>query len=159
MCFFRNFHWSIVDLQCLLVSAMQPSDSVIHMKWSLFQIFFPLDDLRVLNQAPSAAEWVLSSHSFYAQQCVYANPNPQSLSPSAHPGSHTFLYICDSLCVSKVTCTVSRGICLAVPRNAFFSSFLCSPDPGQPARRSHRRCSWWRTSDVLESRRHVGKAP
>lgn len=59
---------------------------------------------------------------------------PQSLSPSAHPGSHTFLYICDSLSVSKVTCTVSPGhLSCCAEECVFLQLFPLLPDPGQPA--------------------------
>ena len=50
-------YWSIVDLQCVLVSGVQQSDSVIHIHIStLFQILFHLDYNRILSRVPCAIQ-------------------------------------------------------------------------------------------------------
>ena len=50
--FILNFYWNIFDVQCLLVSGVQQSGSVIHIHIStLFQIISHIGHCRVLNRA------------------------------------------------------------------------------------------------------------
>ena len=59
---FIILHWCIVDLQCC-VSAVQQSDSVIHMHISiLFQILFHIGYYRLFSRVPCATQEVLVDH-------------------------------------------------------------------------------------------------
>ena len=71
-------HWSIVFLlySVVSVSAVQQSESAIHILYPLF-FGFPshLGHPRALNRVPCAVQEVLSSYLFYKRWCVHVNPN------------------------------------------------------------------------------------
>ena len=103
---FKKFYWSIVDLQIVIISAIQQSDSVMCMHISvLFQILFPY-------RWSQNIDWVefpvlhsrspLATHSVYHRVRVPIS-NPQFIPPSTPPasfGSHMFVNkVCESVSV------------------------------------------------------------
>ena len=63
---FFQFYWSIVIYNVVLISAVQQSDSVIHIHLSiLFQILFPLGYHKILSRFPWAVQQVPIDHRFH----------------------------------------------------------------------------------------------
>ena len=80
------FNWSIVDLQCCVNSAVQPSDSVIHLYTFFWKSFSMMVYHRILNPVPCAMQ---SDLLFLCSMCNGSHlltPNSQSFPPPPLPG-------------------------------------------------------------------------
>ena len=66
----------------VIISAIQQSDSVIHMHTPiLFQILFPYRLHRILGRVLCAIQQVPFGQSFHVPWCAYANPKPSMFDP------------------------------------------------------------------------------
>ena len=90
----------------VIISAVQQSDSVIHIHISiLFQILFPR---RLSEYYHRPIQQVPIGQSFHIPQCTYANPKrPVHLSHPNHPpvpfGKHKFFKVCESVSVLQIS--------------------------------------------------------
>ena len=75
--FFKNFYWSIVDLQrlCQFLLYSKVNQLYIYIYPLFFRFFSHIGHQTVLSRVPCAMQQVLISYLFYIQQCVYVNPN------------------------------------------------------------------------------------
>ena len=60
------FNWILVDLQRVLVSGVQQSDSVIHIRVpTVFSFFSHMGHYRILSRVPCAIQQILINYLFY----------------------------------------------------------------------------------------------